>query len=518
MSNVDGVQAPVVLLVLDGWGWRPEREGNAIALASTPVWDRLVPAVPGTLLDASGLAVGLPEGQMGNSEVGHLNLGAGRVVEQDLVRINLSIDRGEFPHLPPLAALAAHVRRTGGTLPIMGLLGNGGVHAIDQHLLASIRAFVAHGVPRIAIHGFLDGRDSAPAGAAEIVAQLQRDLAAIGGGTTVIGSLIGRYFAMDRDRRWERTKLAYDLAVHGVGRSTTDPVAAIRESYVQGITDEFVQPIVCTTPLGQPIAPLQDGDAVFFFNYRSDRMRQIVAALCIADFAGFDVRGRPVLPAATMTQYDQTFPIPQAFAPFSMARILAEELSHAGVGQFRTAETEKYPHVTYFFNGGNEIPWPGEERELVASQKVATYDLAPEMSADGIADTLIRALGRRDHGFYLCNFANADMVGHTGVMPAVIEAVETVDRCVGRILAAAEQHGARVMLTADHGNAEMMLDPVTGGPHTAHTTNLVPMVALGSGTAGLRARGALCDVAPTILHLLGLEQPAEMNGRSLLPD
>jgi 2,3-bisphosphoglycerate-independent phosphoglycerate mutase len=518
MSNVDGVQAPVVLLVLDGWGWRPEREGNAIALANTPVWDRLVPSIPATLLDASGLSVGLPEGQMGNSEVGHLNLGAGRVVEQELVRINLSIDRGEFAHLPPLASLAAHVKRTGGTLHIMGLLGNGGVHAIDRHLLATIAAFVAHDVPRIAIHGFLDGRDSAPSGAAQTVAQLQRDLETIGGGRTVIASLIGRYFAMDRDRRWERTKLAYDLAVHAAGRATTDPVAAIQESYAQGVTDEFVQPIVCTSPDGEPLAPLRNGDAVFFFNYRSDRMRQIVAALCLADFTGFDAPGRPQLPAASMTQYDQTFPIPQAFAPFSMARILAEELSHSGVGQFRTAETEKYPHVTYFFNGGNEVPWPGEERELVASQKVATYDLAPAMSADGIADTLIRAMDRRDHGFYLCNFANADMVGHTGVMPAVIQAVETVDQCVGRILAAARRHGARVLITADHGNAEMMLDPVTGGPHTAHTTNLVPVVALGEGTAGLRARGALCDVAPTILHLLGLEQPAEMNGRSLLPE
>jgi 2,3-bisphosphoglycerate-independent phosphoglycerate mutase len=518
MSNVDGVQAPVILLVLDGWGWRAERDGNAIALASTPTWDRLVPGTPGTLLDASGLAVGLPEGQMGNSEVGHLNLGAGRVVQQDLVRINQSIDRGDFGRLEPLAALAAHVRGTGGTLHLMGLLGSGGVHAMDQHLLAAIRSFVALDVPRIAIHGFLDGRDSAPAGAALVVAQLERDIASLGGGRTVIASVIGRYFAMDRDRRWERTRLAYDLAVHGIGRATTAPVAAIQESYAQGVTDEFVQPILCVTPDGQPQALLRNGDAVFFFNYRSDRMRQIVAALCLSDFSGFDIADRPQLAAATMTQYDQTFPIPQAFAPFSMARILAEQLSHAGVGQFRTAETEKYPHVTYFFNGGNEVPWPGEERELVASQKVATYDLAPAMSADGIADTLIRAVARRDHGFYLCNFANADMVGHTGVMPAVIQAVETVDRCLARILSAADTHGARVMITADHGNAEMMTDPLTGGPHTAHTTNPVPVVALGQGTAGLRSTGALCDVAPTILHLLGLEQPAEMTGRSLLPE
>jgi 2,3-bisphosphoglycerate-independent phosphoglycerate mutase len=518
MSNVDEVKAPVVLLVLDGWGWRPAREGNAIALADTPVWDRLVPATPATLLDASGLAVGLPEGQMGNSEVGHLNLGAGRVVKQDLVRINQSIDRGEFPHLPPLAQLAAHVRQRGGTIHLMGLLGSGGVHAIEHHLVAAIRAFVSHDVARIAIHGFLDGRDASPTAAAEVVARLQRDIAAIGGGRTVLASLIGRYFAMDRDRRWERTRLAYDLVVHGVGAPSEDPIRTIQDSYANGVTDEFIQPIVCTNGTGAPQALLRDGDAVFFFNYRSDRMRQIVAALCLADFAGFDVHDRPSLLAATMTQYDQTFPIPPVFAPVSMARILAEELSHAGLGQFRTAETEKYPHVTYFFNGGNEVPWPGEERELVPSQKVATYDLAPAMSADGIADTLLRAMARRDHAFYLCNFANADMVGHTGVIPAVIEAVETVDRCVGRVLAAAETHRARVLVTADHGNAEMMIDPVTGGPHTAHTSNLVPFVALGDGTAGLRARGALSDVAPTILTLLGLEQPAEMTGQSLLPE
>src|SRR5690606_24240909 len=287
--------------------------------------------------------------------------------------------------------------------------------------------------------------------------------------------------------------------------------------YAAGETDEFVRPIVVTRD-GHPVAPMRDGDAVFFGNYRSDRMRQIVAALTQADFTGFPVPDRPQLAAASMTQYDQTFTLPQAFPPFSMARILAEELSRAGRSQFRTAETEKYPHVTYFFNGGNEVPWPGEERELVASQQVATYDLKPEMSAAGITDTLLAAFRRKDHEFYLCNFANADMVGHTGVMPAVVRAIETIDECLGRILPAADSAGIRVLITADHGNAEMMFDPVTGGPHTAHTTNLLPFVGLGDGVGILRPRGALCDVAPTILRLLGIEQPAEMTGNSLLLD
>jgi 2,3-bisphosphoglycerate-independent phosphoglycerate mutase len=505
----------VVLVVLDGWGWRVEREGNAIALADTPVWDRLIAGAPPRLLDASGLAVGLPQGQMGNSEVGHLNLGAGRVVPQDLVRIDQSIARGEFQASPVLAGLAQHVRRTGGTLHLAGLLGAGGVHAIDRHLVATIAAFVRLDVPRVAIHGYLDGRDAPPTSAAGFVAQLERDIATAGGGRTVIGSLTGRYFAMDRDKRWERTRLAFDAMVGGAGVAITDPVEGVREAYGRGETDEFIKPLVIHRD-GVPVARLRDGDAIFFFNYRSDRMRQIVAALCLRGFDGFDVSARPLLEAGTMTQYDQTFPFPQVFPPFSMARILAEVLSTAGRSQFRTAETEKYPHVTYFFNGGNEPPWPGEERSLVPSPRVATYDLQPEMSAAGVTDTLCGALERAEHDFFLVNYANADMVGHTGVMPAVIRAVETVDRALAQILATAERTGARVLITADHGNAEVMIDPATGGPHTAHTTNPVPFVPVGFTPDQLRAGGALCDVAPTILDLLGLEQPADMTGRSLL--
>ncbi|MDZ4258915.1 MAG: 2,3-bisphosphoglycerate-independent phosphoglycerate mutase [Gemmatimonadales bacterium] len=516
MSNAESRPAPVILVVLDGWGWRTAAEGNAIALAHTPTWDRLIERTPWTLLDASGVAVGLPEGQMGNSEVGHLNLGAGRVVRQDLVRINQSIDDGSFGSLPVLRQLADSVRQSGGTLHLAGLLGSGGVHAIDTHLAALIATFAALGVPRIAIHGFLDGRDAPPTAGPEVISALQADIARHGAGRTVLASLVGRYFAMDRDRRWDRTRLAWELLIHGVGTPAGDPVAAVRAAHARGETDEFVRPIILTGEDGNPLAPMREGDAVFFVNYRSDRMRQIAAALCLDSFDGFEVTDRPSLKAATLTQYDQTFPFPAAFEPMSMARILAEELSLAGRSQFRTAETEKYPHVTYFFNGGNEVPWNGEERELVPSQQVATYDLAPEMSAAGITDTLVRALGRGDHDFFLANLANADMVGHTGVMPAVIRAVETVDQSLTRIVAAAEASGARLLVTADHGNAEQMIDPATGGPHTAHTTNPVPFLAVDRNTAPLRGGGALCDVAPTILHLLGLPQPEQMTGRSLL--
>ena len=510
MSNTRG---PVALIVLDGWGYREAREGNAIELARTPVWHGLWQSQPRTLLEASGLAVGLPEGQMGNSEVGHLNLGAGRVVPQDLVRISQSIQRGDFFRLEPLAHLCAVLKHTGGTLHLVGLLGPGGVHAIDQHLLACLELGVRHEVPRIAVHGFLDGRDTLPTIGAQVVRQLTQDIARIAPGRARIASLVGRYFGMDRDRRWERTRLAYDAMVRGVGLAATDPVAAVEAALARGETDEFVRPIVLTEG-GAPVGPLRDGDGVFCFNYRSDRMRQIVRALMIPGFDGFNVDDRPRLRMVTMTQYDRTFPVPQAFPPFSMAKIVAEVLADHGRTQLRTAETEKYPHVTYFFNGGYEPPYKGEERSLVASQKVATYDLAPEMSAAGITDTLVTALRKKSHDFLLCNFANADMVGHTGVLPAVLTAVETVDQCLGRILTAAEASGTAVLVTADHGNCELMIDPATGGAHTAHTTNPVPLVAVGAG-GPLRSGGALCDVGPTVLRLLGIEPPPEMTGRDL---
>lgn len=514
MSNTRAHSGPVALIVLDGWGYREAREGNAIELAHTPVWHGLWGSEPRTLLHASGLAVGLPEGQMGNSEVGHLNLGAGRVVPQDLVRISQTIRSGAFYQLEPLTALCAALRGTGGTLHLMGLLGPGGVHAIDQHLLACLELGVRLGVPRIAVHGFLDGRDTLPTIGAQVVRQLQADIARIAPGRARIATLVGRYFGMDRDRRWERTRLAYDAMVRGIGLAATDPVVAVQAALARGETDEFVKPVVLTEG-GAPIATLRDGDGVFCFNYRSDRMRQIVRALMIEGFDGFDVSDRPRLAMVTMTQYDRTFPVPQAFPPFSMARIVAEVLADHGRTQLRTAETEKYPHVTYFFNGGYEPPYKGEERALVPSQRVATYDLAPEMSAAGITDQLVGALDRKSHDFMLCNFANADMVGHTGVLPAVITAVETVDQCLGRIMTVAESADATVLVTADHGNCEMMIDPETGGAHTAHTTNPVPLVAIRAGSTGLRDGGALCDVGPTILRLLGIDPPSEMTGRDL---
>lgn len=514
MSNRSARGGPVVLVVLDGWGYRAEREGNAIELGATPVWHRLWESGPRTLLEASGLAVGLPEGQMGNSEVGHLNLGAGRVVPQDIVRISQSIQSGEFYRLDPLVELCAAVRQTGGTLHLVGLLGPGGVHALDRHLLACIELGVRHKVPAIAVHGFLDGRDAPPTLGAEVVRTLIQDMRRIAGNRVEIATLCGRYYGMDRDRRWERTKVAYDAIVHGVGHAITHPVLAVQAAYQRGETDEFIKPLIHHRD-GAPVARVREGDGVIFFNYRSDRMRQIVSALCLEGFEGFDVRDRPPLRCVTMTQYDQTFPLPAAFPPFTLARILAELLAEAGMRQFRTAETEKYPHVTYFFNGGYEPPYRGEDRCLIPSPRVATYDLAPEMSAIPVTDALCRTLEAKTHEFLLCNYANADMVGHTGVLPAVVKAVETVDRCLERVIRSAEKVDASVLITADHGNAETMIDPATGGVHTAHTRNPVPLVAVRGRCAGLRSGGALRDVAPTVLGLLGLEQPAEMTGRDL---
>ena len=501
----------VVLVVIDGFGHREEREGNAIALANAPVWTRLWQRFPRTLLEASGRAVGLPAGQMGNSEVGHLNLGAGRVVKQDLVRITEAIEDGSFFTRPAFVGACESVRASGGTLHLMGLLGDGGVHALDEHLFALVDLAARQRVDRVAIHALLDGRDTMPMSGLEYM----RETLARTQGRAKIASLGGRYFGMDRDRRWERVKKWYDASVRGVGPTVTDPVEAIRDAYHRGQTDEFIDPVVVQEN-GQPVAPMRDGDALICFNFRSDRMRQILRALTDPGFDGFDTGARPAVSVATMTSYDRTFSFPVGFAPFSMARIMAEVVSGAGLTMFRTAETEKYPHVTYFYNGGIEAPFAGEERELVASPKVPTYDLQPEMSAAGVTDVLCRAIESGSYDFTLCNYANCDMVGHTGVFPAVIKAVETVDSCLARVVAAAEKAGARLLVTADHGNCEVMIDPKGGGPHTAHTTNPVPLVVVDpAGDRPLRNGGALCDVGPTILSMLGLEQPDEMTGRDL---
>ena len=502
---------PVVLVVLDGWGYRVEREGNAIALAETPNWDRLWSRAPRTLLNASGLAVGLPEGQMGNSEVGHLNLGAGRVVMQDLVRINRAIESGAFFDNPAFVEACEIARRSRGTLHLMGLIGAGGVHAFDKHLYALIDLAARRSVDRVAIHALIDGRDTMPRSGLGYL----RQLLAYAGDRARVASLGGRYFGMDRDTRWDRAEKWYLASVRGEGPRAADPLRVIQQAYDRDVTDEFIEPTVIEHD-GQPVAPMRDGDTLICFNYRADRMRQIVRSLTEEHFTGFRVGTRPALHIVTMTSYDRTFDLPVAFPPQSMANIVGEAVSNAGMTMFRTAETEKYAHVTYFFNGGVETPFPGEERLLVPSQKVATYDLAPEMSAPGVTDVLCRAIEERVHDFVLCNYANGDMVGHTGSLPATITAVETVDRCIGRVLESAQRAGARILVTADHGNCEIMIDPETGGPHTAHTTSPVPFVVVDpAGDRPLRDGGALCDVGPTILQMLGLERPKDMTGVDL---
>ncbi|HYW51494.1 MAG TPA: 2,3-bisphosphoglycerate-independent phosphoglycerate mutase [Gemmatimonadaceae bacterium] len=508
---------PVCLVVLDGWGYRADTTANAIALAETPNWDRLLRTLPHTLIEASGRRVGLPAGQMGNSEVGHMNLGAGRVVEQDLVRIAAAIETGTFFTNRALVAACRDAASRGVTLHLIGLLGTGGVHALDRHLFALLDLASRENVPRVALHGMLDGRDTPPNSGRGFLAETQAEIAKYPG-RAVLATLGGRYFGMDRDHRWDRSEKWYRAMVDGVGDSATaDSVATVLESaYAAGTTDEFVEPIVLRDADGQPAPRLANGDVVICFNFRSDRMRQLCDALSSPAFNGFGIEGRPQLSITTMMEYDPTFTYPVAFPASQLTNMVGEVIANAGMTQLRTAETEKYPHVTFFFNGGRETPFAGEERRMVPSPKVATYDQKPEMSAEGICDGLVEALATRRYDFMLCNFANCDMVGHTGSLPAAIAAVEAVDACIGRILVAAEAGGARVILTADHGNADVMVDPVTGAPHTAHTTNPVPLLIVDPvGAAPLRAGGALCDVGPTVLELLGLAVPAEMSGRSL---
>ena len=506
------VARPVALIILDGWGYREDTTANAIALANTPVWDALWAQPSRTLLTASGKAVGLPDGQMGNSEVGHLNLGAGRVVMQDLVRITSAIEDGSFFINQTLLKACALARQNDSTLHLVGLLGNGGVHAFDQHLFALFDLVEREHVPHVVLHALLDGRDTPPKSGLEFLRETVRRM----DGRVQLASLSGRYYGMDRDNRWERTGLWYNSAVRGDGPHALDALAYVQEQYDANITDEFVKPVVMTNDNGTPVAPMRDGDAVVCFNYRSDRMRQALRALAVPDFVGFDTGKRPSVQITTLTQYDDSFPFPIAFKPQSMHHLVGQVISDAGMTQLRTAETEKYPHVTFFFNGGHDAPFPGEDRSMVASPKVATYDLQPEMSAAGVCDVLCNALANRTHDFMLCNFANTDMVGHTGLIPAAIKAAETVDACLARILTAAMQGNAQLIITADHGNADVMVDPITGQPHTAHTTNPVPLVIVGADMEyQLRPGGALCDVGPTALTMLGLPLPPEMSGRDL---
>jgi 2,3-bisphosphoglycerate-independent phosphoglycerate mutase len=504
---------PVILVIRDGWGINPhsresaEADGNATLLARTPYHDYLYATYPMSCLSASGMEVGLPEGQMGNSEVGHLNLGAGRIVYQDFTRINQAIAKGELRHNE--AVQKAFAQAVQSRLHFIGLISDGGVHSHQEHLIALVKAAAEAGVKEIFIHAITDGRDTSPTGGADYLATVEE---AVRGTGAKILTVVGRYYAMDRDRRWDRTKLAWDAIVLGSGaRPQVSASEAIRQRYQAGETDEFLKPMVFSDQLGTQI---RDGDVVFFFNFRADRARQLSQAFLFSDFSGFDRGKRPAVEYITMTVYDKTYQCPGAFQPQTLENILGKIVSDAGKRQLRIAETEKYPHVTYFFNGGIETPYPGEDRVIVPSPKVATYDLQPEMSAPEVTKEVVKRL--KDYDLVILNFANPDMVGHTGVVKAGIKAVETVDDCVRQVLEETLRLDGRALVTADHGNCELMRNP-DGSPNTAHTTNLVHFIYVAKETSEFQLHdGILADVAPTLLQLLGLEQPPEMTGHSLL--
>jgi 2,3-bisphosphoglycerate-independent phosphoglycerate mutase len=506
---------PLALVILDGWGHSDVALDNAIALANTPTWDRWMAEMPNTLVDASGDAVGLPDGQMGTSEVGHLNMGAGRIVRMDISRIDHAIETGDFLENPALVGAVEHAKRYGTTLHLMGLVSHGGVHSWHEHLFALLRLAHVRELQRVVVHAFLDGRDTPPQSASVYVGELVDVMAKIGVGR--VASLVGRYYAMDRDKRWERVERAYRLLVGGEGTPAKDPVAAILASYEKGITDEFLDPVVVVEDDGTPVARIANDDAVIFFNFRADRARELTRAIADPAFNEFDLgSARPNVHFVCMTQYDATFGLPIAFPPQTHEGILADIMAERGLRNLRVAETEKYAHVTFFFNGGVEREYPGERRVLVPSTKVATYDLKPEMSAREIADKVVEAVEAGETDVVIVNFANADMVGHTGMLAQTITAVETLDECLARVEAAVLARGGAMIVTSDHGNAEKMVDPVTGEPHTAHTTNLVPLVVVTKDWRGpLRPGGSLADVAPTLLGLLGLEPTKQMTGRDL---
>lgn len=502
-------------MILDGWGINPNPVHNAVALANTPHLAKYLNEYPHVAINCSGMAVGLPDGQMGNSEVGHLNLGAGRIVYQELTRVTKSILDGDFFTNPTLLECIARVKASGGRLHLAGLLSDGGVHSHNTHLYALLELARREGVADVYIHCLLDGRDTPPQSGAGYLEELEAEIARIGVGT--IATVMGRYYAMDRDTRWDRVEKAYNAVVHGLGELCVSSKDAIEQSYAAKIYDEFVVPaVICEQ--GAPVGQLQDGDGFIFFNFRSDRAREITRALALDDFDGFARRDRPKLADyVCLTEYDATFGLPIAFGSTELTNIFGGVLADAGLKQLRIAETEKYAHVTFFFNGGVEIPFPGEDRALIPSPKeVATYDLKPEMSAGQVTDRLLRLLDQDLYDVIILNFANCDMVGHTGVEAAAIKAVETVDACAGRVVAKILDLGGAVLITADHGNAEQMQDE-NGEPFTAHTTNPVWFVVVDDKRRGavLREGGRLADVAPTMLKMLGLAQPQEMTGESL---
>ncbi len=528
---------PLVLVILDGWGYSPKTEANAIALARKPAYDRLLREYPNTLIHTSGKFVGLPDGQMGNSEVGHLNMGAGRIVHMDITRIDLMIQNGDFFSDPTLLAAMKHARSGARQLHLFGLVSDGGVHSRQEHLYALLKMAKQNGVERVFVHAFMDGRDTLPTNGAGYLQQLQQRMREYNSGK--IATVNGRYYAMDRDRRWERIAKAFNAMVNGEaeGGKYVDPVQGVKESYNKGVTDEFIVPFVCTDSRGEPVASIREDDACICFNFRADRVRQITRAL--TRNSGLNPQGGRDLPGAEdldatiprdsaprnlqyvcMTQYDKNFSLPVVIPPESLNNILANVMGQMNLRNLRVAETEKYAHVTYFFNGGVEQPFPGEERKLVPSPKVATYDLKPEMSAPGIADTVVKAVEDGTFDVIIVNFANADMVGHSGKIEPTVKAVETVDGCLDRIERAVRQKGGAMLITADHGNAEMMIDPATGGPHTAHTTNPVPFITVAEDghRFSLRPDGSLRDISPTLLGMLELPQPKDMTGHDLRID
>lgn len=497
-----------MLVVLDGWGWREDKADNAVLQANTPAFDRLWANGPHSLLHTSGNDVGLPTGQMGNSEVGHLNIGAGRVVMQELPRIDHAIESGELAKNPVLTGFTQKLSQSGGTCHLMGLMSPGGVHSHQNHAVALATILDRAGIPTV-FHAFMDGRDTPPRAGADYMAKL---VAALPASTRVV-TVTGRYYAMDRDNRWERVSKAYQAVVEGKGGSFADPAAAIADAYAKNVTDEFIVPAVIGDYKG-----MRDGDGVLCFNFRADRVRELLAAILDPTFSGFQ-RGRIVKVAAAvgMAEYSAALNafMQALFPPQTLSNILGEVVARAGRTQLRMAETEKYPHVTYFLNGGREEKYAGEDRIMVPSPKVATYDLQPEMSAPELTDKAVAAIDSGKYDLIVLNFANPDMVGHTGSLPAAIKAVETVDTGLGKIADAIERQNGALLVTADHGNCEMMRDPATGGPHTAHTTNPVPCVLVSSEKVTL-TDGKLADIAPTLLALMGLPKPAEMTGVSLM--
>jgi 2,3-bisphosphoglycerate-independent phosphoglycerate mutase len=506
------VRKKSILIIMDGWGWREETDGNAIRQANTPTFDRLWDSYPHTLVHCSGKYVGLPEGQMGNSEVGHLNLGAGRVVHQDIVRIDNAIEDGSLFENKVLAHAMDAARD--GSFHLMGLVSDGGVHSHQEHLYALLEMAKRRGLDRVYVHAILDGRDTPPRNGIKYLAALERKMEEIGVGQ--IATVVGRYYCMDRDNRWERTKIAYDMLTLGQGSKTDDVSEAMKRSYEEDVTDEFVKPIVVVKD-GKANGLIAEGDSVLFFNFRPDRARQITRAFTDDTFDHFTLNVKPTqLHFTCMTQYDEQFDLPVAFPPERYRNVLAAVASEAGKKSLRIAETEKYAHVTYFFNGGVEKKYPGENRILIPSPKVATYDLKPEMSAFEVCSALIDEIKSDRHDYIICNFANPDMVGHTGIMEAAIKAVETVDTCVGRIVESLDLKRYVAIVTADHGNSEDMIDYANNGPQTAHTTNPVPCILVDPDYRdALIEGGSLRDFAPTICNYLGVPVPEEMTGKDL---